>query len=94
MNTSAEQCTARGVVRGKVQGVWFRAFTREQALARELSGYARNQPDGSVAFALTGPRDDIEAVLAEMGEGPPLAEVRAIEVDWIAAEVMDGFTTA
>ena len=42
--------TARGSVHGIVQGVWFRAFTREQALRHGLSGYARNQADGSATF--------------------------------------------
>ena len=58
--------TATGVVRGRVQGVWYRGFTREQALKRGLNGYARNQADGSVAFALTGPRPAIEEVIDEL----------------------------
>ena len=61
--SSDDRAAVRGIVEGKVQGVWFRAFTREQALKFGLSGYARNQPDGSVAFALCGQRKNIEQAL-------------------------------
>ena len=88
-----ESVTARGNVYGRVQGVWFRAFTREQALQRGLSGYARNQTDGSVAFALTGPRAAVEQVIAALQEGPPAARVDRIEVSWHSAEAMTGFET-
>ncbi len=88
-----ESVTARGNVYGRVQGVWFRAFTREQALQRGLSGYARNQTDGSVAFALTGPRSAVEQVIAALQKGPPAARVERIEFDWHSAEAMSGFET-
>ena len=83
--------TARGSVHGLVQGVWFRGFTRQQALAHGLAGYARNQPDGSVAFVVTGPREQVEQVIAALNQGPPAARVTRIEVDWGEAEPMQGF---
>ena len=90
----SERVTARGVVSGRVQGVWYRAFTREQAQAHDLAGSARNLPDGSVAFSLTGPRDAIEAVLDAMREGPPLARVDYVDVSWHPADDASGFHTA
>ena len=89
----SETVTARGSVHGRVQGVWFRAFTREQALQRGLSGYVRNQVDGSVAFAFTGPRAAVEQVIAALRDGPPAARVNRIEVSWHSAEAMTGFET-
>lgn len=68
----------RFIVTGKVQGVWFRAGTREQALALGLRGHALNRPDGSVEVVAAG--DD--AALARLDEwlhqGPPLAKVEAV----------------
>ncbi len=83
--------TARGSVHGLVQGVWFRGFARQQALAHGLTGYARNQSDGSVAFALTGPRKQVEQVIAALHKGPPAARVTRVEVHWGEAEPMQGF---
>ena len=90
----SEIVTARGVVHGKVQGVWFRAFTREQALKHDLSGYARNQPDGSVAFALCGPRNTVQTVLDMLRRGPPLAQVTDVDVNWFTGEDIEGFETS
>ena len=88
-----ERVTAKGVVTGRVQGVWYRAFTRQQAEARGLAGFARNQADGSVTFSLTGPRSTIEDVLAAMREGPPLARVDKVEVSWHPPDDADAFLT-
>jgi acylphosphatase len=89
-----ETITARGVVYGKVQGVWFRAFTREQAERHKLGGYARNQADGTVAFALCGPRNAVETVLEALRLGPPLARVSHIDVTWLSDETTTGFETS
>jgi acylphosphatase len=86
--------TARGVVHGKVQGVWFRAFTREHAQRYGLGGYARNRADGTVAFALCGPRNSVETVLEALRQGPPLARVSHIEVTWLTDETLTGFETS
>ena len=58
-----------------------------------MTGYARNQSDGSVAFALTGPRKAVETVLRALREGPPRARVDRVEVTWHPAEPMTGFET-
>lgn len=71
---------ARFLVSGKVQGVWFRASTREQAQALGLRGYARNLPDGRVEVLAAG-SDDAIARLAHWLQqgGPPMARVDQVE---------------
>jgi acylphosphatase len=65
-------------VRGRVQGVWFRGWTREQALALGLSGFAKNREDGSVEVLAEGPAASVEALLAACRRGPPSARVEAV----------------
>ena len=69
---------ARFLVGGRVQGVWFRAATRERALALQLRGFARNLADGGVEVVAVGE----EAALAELEQwlwqGPPLAKVATV----------------
>lgn len=67
------------VIRGRVQGVWYRSWTEQEALARGLSGWVRNEPDGSVAALFVGPREAVDAMLAACREGPTAARVDAIE---------------
>lgn len=69
----------RYLVSGKVQGVWFRASTREQALALGLRGYARNLPDGRVEVVVAGGHDTVAQLAAWLQAGPPLARVETIE---------------
>jgi acylphosphatase len=73
--------TARHVeVTGRVQGVYFRAWMREQAQARGVSGWVRNRPDGSVEAVVSGPEAAVEALIAALHEGPPAAKVVAVRV--------------
>lgn len=60
---------------GRVQGVWFRAWTRDEARQLGLGGWVRNEPDGSVRALFVGPRDRVEAMLARCRLGPPMARV-------------------
>ncbi|MEN8148346.1 MAG: acylphosphatase [Planctomycetota bacterium] len=63
-------------VSGRVQGVWFRASTREEALRLGLTGWVRNLPDGRVEFVAEGDEDAIEALLAWCRSGgPPMGRV-------------------
>ena len=66
------------IVRGKVQGVWFRASTREQAGLLGLRGHARNMADGSVEVVAVGDVDAIDALEQWLQAGPPLARVEAV----------------
>lgn len=79
MNRSSE---AHVVVAGKVQGVFFRATTREVASECGVRGFVRNLPDRSVEAVLQGERSAVEKVIEFMGEGPPGALVTEIRVDW------------
>lgn len=81
-------------VRGRVQGVFFRAATREQARAHGVAGWVRNLPDGSVEAALEGPPDAVFAVLEFVRRGPPGARVEAVEVHEEPPEGADGFHVA
>lgn len=85
---------ARFLVSGRVQGVFFRASTREQALALELRGHAVNLPDGRVEVVAAGPEDAVEALAGWLEVGPPMARVVGIEREEVAgAEVGEGFRT-
>jgi acylphosphatase len=68
-------------VRGRVQGVWFRAWTQAEAEARGLSGWVRNEPDGSVAALIAGPEDAVREMVAALHDGPPRARVDAVDAE-------------
>ncbi len=70
---------ARFLVGGKVQGVFFRASTREQALRLGLRGHARNLRDGRVEVVAAGDDAAIETLAQWLQHGPPMAEVRSLE---------------
>lgn len=70
---------ARFLVAGRVQGVSFRAGTREQALRLGLRGHARNLSDGRVEVVAAGEPAAIDALAAWLRRGPPLARVEAVD---------------
>ena len=70
---------ARFLVSGKVQGVFFRASTREQALKLGLRGYARNLPDGRVEVLAEGDSSALDALERWLHAGPPMAKVQSLE---------------
>jgi acylphosphatase len=70
------------LISGRVQGVYFRAYTRDQAVARGLSGWVRNLPDGRVAAVFEGDREKIDSMLAWCRQGPPYAAVDEVLTDW------------
>ena len=74
------------MVAGKVQGVWFRAATREQALLLGLTGYARNLPDGRVQILAVGDEAGLELLQRWLWQGPPLAEVTAVAREPVTPE--------
>jgi acylphosphatase len=67
-------------VEGRVQGVWFRDSTWQQATRLGVSGWARNLPDGRVEAVYEGPRDAVEALLVWTRLGPERALVTAVAV--------------
>lgn len=89
MKTAAE---ALVVVSGRVQGVFFRASTRDAAVRCGVRGFVRNLADGRVEAVLQGERGAVEQVIAFMREGPPGARVEVADVEWrTPTESWDGF---
>ena len=68
------------VITGRVQGVFFRARTQEQAARLGVAGWVANQPDGSVAGHFEGARDDVERLLDWCRSGPEYARVEHVRV--------------
>ncbi|HEX5861280.1 MAG TPA: acylphosphatase [Nocardioides sp.] len=67
-------------VTGRVQGVFFRAQTREQADRLGVTGWVRNDPDGSVSAHFEGDQHAVEAMVDWCREGPPRARVERVDV--------------
>ena len=70
------------IVHGRVQGVFFRDFTRREAIALGLKGYVHNLPDGTVEVIAEGPRETLEQLLNKVKIGPSSARVDRVEVQW------------
>jgi acylphosphatase len=81
----------RCMVHGKVQGVFFRASTRERALDLGLSGSATNLPDGSVEVVAEGEAMAVDALEAWLRHGPPMARVERVERSVWTGPVAPGF---
>ena len=64
---------------GRVQGVWYRGWTVDEATRRRLSGWVRNRRDGSVEALFAGPCEIVEEMIEACRKGPPAARVDAIE---------------
>jgi acylphosphatase len=69
------------VVRGRVQGVGYRAFVQDQALQLELEGWVRNRRDGAVEAVFAGAEEAVAAAVAACHRGPPDARVDAVEAE-------------
>ena len=69
----------RATVSGRVQGVGFREFTRARALDLGLTGWVRNEEDGSVRLHAEGSPEAVEALLAMVAIGPPAARVAYVD---------------
>lgn len=79
-------------VSGKVQGVYYRANTRDTAREKNVSGWVRNLDDGRVEAVFEGDEDAVEAMVEWCHEGSPRAEVEDVEVEWEeATDEFDGF---
>ncbi len=92
--SAAERVSRRCRVTGRVQGVWFRASTRDKALELGLEGEARNLPDGAVEVVVTGPQEGVDAMCRWLWQGPPEAKVERVECEEAAVAGHRGFSTA
>ncbi len=79
---AADKAQVRLIVRGRVQGVFFRAATAQEARALGLSGWVRNRADGAVEIRAEGPRRNLGMLAAWAHQGPPAARVADVEEQW------------
>ncbi|MEJ2671100.1 MAG: acylphosphatase [Deltaproteobacteria bacterium] len=78
----AEMARVHVLIEGRVQGVFFRASTRDEARARGLAGWARNLPDGRVEALFEGDKNLVADMLKWCYKGPPYSYVDHVEVEW------------
>ena len=83
---------AEVVVRGAVQGVFFRAEARQRARSLGLAGWVRNAPDGTVQAVFEGDDERVESMVEWCRRGPRGARVDGIDVAWVEAVHEDGFS--
>jgi len=84
MNGEAADTDGRKAVHlrifGRVQGVWFRGWTVDEAQQRGLDGWVRNVSDGSVEALVAGPPDAVEEMVQRCRQGPPSASVDDVKI--------------
>jgi len=85
MAEQQQSIRANIIVRGHVQGVFYRASTLEQAQALRLKGWVQNLPDGGVEILVEGPSDAVENLIAWAKHGPSMARVDDINVRYQSA---------
>jgi acylphosphatase len=81
----------RCVVAGRVQGVYYRAATAEQAVGLKLDGWVKNLADGRVEVVAAGEPSAVAALARWLWSGPPAARVDAVEVEEFSGSVPSGF---
>ena len=79
------------IAHGKVQGVWYRAGTREQALQLGLCGWAKNCPDGTVEIHAEGEKEILELFINWCQKGPPAAQVSSLDIECVESQAMTTF---
>lgn len=77
-----ERLRAHVIIHGLVQGVYFRASTREEAVRLGVAGWVRNLPNGSVEAVFEGEKRRVEEIVGWCHKGPPGARVEKVEVSW------------
>lgn len=83
----------RFYISGKVQGVWFRASTKEQAIKYKLQGYAKNLADGRVEVVACGQFHELEELEAWLWQGPENSRVDDVDIEAIHFREFEGFST-
>lgn len=78
-------------ISGRVQGVFFRAETRKQALRLNITGWVRNLADGRVEVLACGRPEDLDKLLVWLESGPPLAEVSGVSREAMSFHRYPGF---
>ena len=87
----SSEITLHGFVRGRVQGVFFRAETRNKAVELGLRGWVRNVADGRVEVLICGSKLATDAMKEWLAGGPPLARVDSLQLDLVETPGVTGF---
>ncbi|KAF0220002.1 MAG: hypothetical protein FD176_3414 [Rhodospirillaceae bacterium] len=69
------------LITGRVQGVWYRGWTVQQARALNLAGWVRNLSDGRVEAVFHGPPERVRAMIEACRQGPPAARIDRMDID-------------
>jgi acylphosphatase len=80
------------IIKGKVQGVFFRACAVEQANSRGIGGWVRNTPDGNVEVLAQGDGEALASFVKWCHKGPRAAKVISVEAQDVSEQSFDGFT--
>lgn len=81
----SERARMRAIIHGRVQGVFFRDFTRTHAMRLDLLGYVGNLWDGTLEVVAEGDREALENLLKQLYVGPSSARVEKIDLEWSEA---------
>ena len=87
-----DRTRAHVFVSGTVQGVYYRANTRDAARERGVDGWVRNLDDGRVEAVFEGPREDVESMVEWCHTGSPSAVVENVDAEYEEPEGERGFT--
>jgi acylphosphatase len=82
MRSERPEARAHVFVSGRVQGVFFRGETVDQAVSLGLSGWVRNLSDGRVEIVAEGAKEDAQSLIDWCYDGPPAAVVTGVEILW------------
>jgi len=69
-------------ISGRVQGVFFRAYTQKAARARNILGWVMNTRDGRVEAVLEGEKEQVEDMINWCHQGSPMSDVTRVDVEW------------
>ena len=83
----------RALVKGRVQGVWYRGSTQRKAQELGISGWAKNLADGRVEVLMCGEESALSELADWLHEGPPMAQVESVNVSDEPWQVFETFTT-
>lgn len=73
---------AHVLIKGKVQGVYFRSYTCEKANELKVVGWVRNKPGGEVEAVFEGEKENVRAMVEWVHQGPPFSYVKGVEIEW------------
>ena len=77
-----EKVRAHVLISGRVQGVFFRAYTQRAAQEKGISGWVMNTRDGRVEAVLEGPKEQVEDMINWCHQGSPMSQVTGVSTDW------------